>query len=226
MSTIDETVARCAHDVPIAEYCTCYTCEDLYRRATRRTARRMEREQPTRYKRKQTPLPTGPLNPKRLRMGRELRGITRSDFARMIGMSYLHYRALEDGSWKATPTEEQMRDIGRITGLLPAFFWEPDPPAFDLEQSSLRFHQYARICDVCERETGDEDTHAHTRCVVCKLDLCDVHTHTYEVDVTLPHGGTKRVAVVDYCEACYRRHVIEPKRRATRDANRLARHEA
>lgn len=219
-----EAVARCVHDVPIADYCQCYRCEDLYRQASRRTARRMEREQPARYQRQQQQtLPTGPLNPRRLRMARELRGITRSSIARIIGMPYLRYRALEDGAWKARPTEEQIRDIALITGMLPAFFWQDDPPTFDLEQSSLRFHQYARICDVCARETGDEDTLARTKCAACKLDLCEAHAQGYEIEVDLPHGGTKRVAIVEYCETCYRRFVTEPKRQATRQVNLTAR---
>lgn len=218
--TSRDEMRYCSHGVPVASFAYCAACDEMYSKASHKAAQRLrettQKERREREMREARDLAErrthGRFNAKRLIMARESRGRTRSEFARATGIPYMRYKALEGGAFGRRVTKEELHEIARVSNYPAAFFYQADPPEFDMKQSSLMFHSMARICDVCERENGIDDERAITKCTACGLDLCDVHAFTYQVSVPLPHKRTeaKMVGVTKYCKVCYRRYIGTP----------------
>lgn len=160
----------------------------------------------------------------RLRMARESRGYTKRDLARLCAsngvktLNVFRLRLYEEEP-KAAPTIAEAQTVAKLTGYPAGFFVQPIPPAVQAFGEELRRqierHSRIIICDVCEQETGDDDSRAFVKCDACKLDLCHVHDHAYEAEVKLPHGVTRKMTAAHYCPKCYRRLVSRAQHPAT-----------
>ena len=144
------------------------------------------------------------VTPERLRQARELNRHTTESLAAQIGVSAARLRAWETG--RAQPDSEALEAMAFALQVQRAFFFQPPPPQFPL--GSLLFHEGGRVCDPCERETGEEED-AQQVCIGCEDDLCAAHVTWWSF--TEPLSG-KTLARVAYCPTCYAK-VTTPRTR-------------
>ncbi len=165
----------------------------------------------------------------RLRLARESCGFTKRDLAQLCAangvktLNVFHLRLYEEEP-KAAPTIAEAQLLATLTHYPAGFFIKPIPPgvaAFGEELGrAIARHSRITICDVCEQESGDDDSRAFAKCDACKLDLCSLHDYAYEADVKLPHGVTRKVTAAHYCPKCYRRLVSRVKRSAAQGTDK------
>lgn len=79
-----------------------------------------------------------PVPPERLDGARLLAALTIEQLAELTGIGAADIQMFESGM--LAPTPEQVKAIATATGFPVSWFYQPWEPAFNWENSSLRFH--------------------------------------------------------------------------------------